>query len=54
MTKFKIHFHDNYGPGTFECETREQYEEVMKNVQADAYAEDVWTEYWDEEEGWQA
>ena len=52
--RFRIHFTDNYGTGTIECETREEYNEAMKNVQADAYAEDIWTEYWDEEEGWQA
>lgn len=54
MANLKIHFTDNYGCGTIECETREQLGEIMKNLREDPNAEDIWTEHYDPEEGWQA
>ena len=54
MARYKIHFTDNYGPATIEAETDEQYGNIMSNLKADATAENIWCEYWDEEEGWQA
>ena len=53
MIEYKIHFTDNYGTATIEC-ARENYSEVMKNLRDDTYAEDIWVESWDPEEGWQA
>lgn len=54
MAKFKIHFTDNYGCATIECDTLEERQEIMRNLHDDPYAEDIWTEFYDEEEGWQA
>ena len=53
ITAYKIHFSDNYGSGTIECEPQD-FDHVMANVKADAYAENVWVESFDDEEGWQA
>ena len=53
MIEYKIHFIDMYGSATIEC-GREDYSEVMKNLSDDPYAEDIWVERWDPEEGWQA
>lgn len=56
MTKYnyRIHFTDNYGTGTLECETWEEFREALKNVNENPICEDIWTEEYDEEEGWQA
>lgn len=53
MIDYKIHFADMYGTATIEC-SRENYSEVMKNLNEDPHVEDVWVESWDPEEGWQA
>ena len=53
MAMYKIHFTDNYGQGTIECDSLEQYNEVMKNLREDPMAEDIWVETFDPEEGWQ-
>lgn len=54
MANYKIHFTDNYGCGTIECETYEEFQNTLKNAHADAYAEDIWCEQLDPEEGWVA
>ena len=54
MAKYRIHFTDNYGSCTIECDTDTEYNEAYSNIQADSNCEDIWTEYFDEEEGWQA
>lgn len=54
MTKYKIHFTDQYGSSTVECETISQYEEMYDNINKDPLCSDIWTEYYDPEEGWQA
>ena len=54
MARYRIHFTDNYGQGTIEAETDSQYNEIMSNLQADPCTDDIWTEYYDEDEGWQA
>ena len=54
MTQYRIHFTDNYGTASFDCETYEQYTEALRNIMNDPMCEDIWTEYYDEEEGWQA
>lgn len=48
---FKIHFVDNYGSATIECNTLEKFQECYKNLQADPTAEDIWVEYPEEIEG---
>lgn len=53
MNDYKIHFADMYGTATIEC-ARENYSEVMKNLNEDPNVEDIWVESWDPEEGWQA
>ena len=54
MPKYKIHFTDQYGQGTIECMDREEFDEAMKNLHEDPMCDDIWAEYYDEEEGWQA
>lgn len=54
MTRYRIHFTDNYGQGTIEQDTLEEFNEALKNLNADPTIEDIWTETYDEEEGWQA
>lgn len=51
---YKIHFTDNYGPSTLGCETTEQFREALQNINDDPMCEDIWCEYYDQEEGWQA
>ena len=52
--KYRIHFTDNYGAATIECKTESEYNETYGNIISDSNCEDVWIEYYDEEEGWQA
>ena len=52
MAQYKIHFTDNYGCGTIECETYEEFQQSLKNISA--YADDIWCESLDEEVGWVA
>lgn len=54
MAKYRVHFTDNYGQCTLECENDQQYDKTMDSLKADPACEDIWTEYWDQEEGWQA
>lgn len=54
MAKYRIHFTDNYGQGMIECKSDAEYNEAYKNINADITCDDIWTEYFDEEEGWQA
>lgn len=54
MANYRIHFTDNYGTATIECDTVEEYNDSMNNLRQDPFAEDIWCEYYDEEEGWQA
>ena len=54
MAKYRIHFTDDYGQGTLECETREEFDEIIKNLYNDPACEDIWTETYYEDEGWQA
>lgn len=54
MAKYKIHFIDRYGAATIICDTDEEYAQAMRTVKNDPEAEDVWVEYYDPYEGWQA
>lgn len=54
MASYKVHFIDNYGHGTIECDTWEEFREVLKNIRENPRCEYVWTEEFDEGEGWQA
>lgn len=54
MAMYKIHFSDNYGQCTITCDTVEEYNETMKNLQSDPLCDDIWVEYFDPVEGWQA
>ena len=51
---YKVHFQDQLGSGTIICYTHQEYNELIAVLRDDPAAEDIWTEYWDEEEGWQA
>ena len=51
---YRIHFTDEIGSATIEAETAEQFEEIKENIEKDPLCTDIWFEYWDEEEGWQA
>ena len=54
MEKYRIHFTDNNGPCTLEFDTWRQFRTALKNINDDPMCEDIWTEEYDEEEGWQA
>ena len=54
MDQFKIHFTDEIGTGTIICNSCEQYSEAMSNLKSNPLVDDIWSEFWDEEEGWQA
>lgn len=54
MANYRIHFTDDYGQGAIECDTYEEYREAIGNINADPMCEDIWTESYDPEEGWQA
>lgn len=51
---YKVHFTDNYGSGTVECDTYEEFREALENINNNPMCEDIWTETYNEEEGWQA
>ena len=51
---YKVHFQDQFGSATITCDTCEEYNDTMENLRNDPYAEDIWCEYWDQEEGWTA
>lgn len=54
FTGYRIHFTDNYGQATIECDDLESFQEALHNIQQDAQCNDIWCEYYDDEEGWQA
>lgn len=54
QAQFRIHFTDNYGSATISCNDWDEYRAALENLQGDPDCEDIWTEYFDEEEGWQA
>ena len=54
MAKYKIHFTDGYGGATIEADNDDQYVAVMAALINDPTAEDIWTESYDPDEGWQA
>lgn len=52
--RFRIHFTDNYGQGSFEVDA-EDYAEAMKNLRDDPECDDIWVESYNEAEGyWEA
>lgn len=51
---YKIHFTDNYGQGAITCESDEEWVRVRDNLVSDPNVNDIWTEFHDDEEGWQA
>ena len=53
MTSYKIHFTDNYGDGSIECDGL-IFDQIMRNLREDPNVENIWTESFDPEEGWQA
>ena len=54
MAQYRIHFTDNYGPATIEADNNDQYVAVMAALINDPTADDIWTESYDPDEGWQA
>lgn len=54
MARYRIHFTDNYGQGTIEQDTLEEFKEALKNLRENPEVEDIWTETYDEETGWEA
>lgn len=54
MERFRIHFTDNYGSATIGCKTYKEFTEALNNIHNDPMCEDIWTEQYDDEEGWQA
>ena len=52
--EYKINFVDNYGGGAITC-AASQYSEVMEMLRNNPDVEDIWVEYWNDEEGfWEA
>lgn len=51
--RYRIHFTDAYGSGCIECDAY-NYADVMEALKADPCADNIWVEYYDENEGWQA
>lgn len=51
ITKFKAHGTDEIGNFTIEGDIKE-YRECLINLEADPHVEDLWFEYYDDEEGW--
>ena len=54
MAMHKIHFMDEIGQATITCDTDEEYDEALANIKADPMCDDIWTETYDPDEGWQA
>lgn len=57
MRKYRIHFTDDYGNGSFEVDTYEEMQEAVKNLNEDTEhcAWDIWVESFNEEDGyWEA
>ena len=55
MAKYRIHFTDNYGQATIECNTDEEYNDAYNNIKADAECDGIWVEQYNAEEGyWEA
>ena len=54
MAQYRIHFTDDYGPATIEADNNDQYVAVMAALINDPMVDDIWTESYDPEEGWQA
>lgn len=53
ITKFKAHGNDKIGRFTIEGKI-EELSECERNLRDDPEVEDIWFEYYDDEEGWQA
>lgn len=51
---YRIHFIDNYGQATLEMDTQQEFNIAYTNILNDPNCEDIWCEYNDPEEGWQA
>ena len=51
MSKYKIHFTDDYGTATSEC-NEEEYNETYQNIKNDPMCDDIWVEKYNEEEGY--
>ena len=51
MSKYKIHFTDNYGPATIEVD-RDDYDEVYQNIKDDPECDGIWVEQYNEDEGY--
>ena len=54
MEKYRINFKDAFGTASIECDSYEEYKEALQNISNDPMCDGIWTEYYDEEEGWQA
>lgn len=54
MVRYKIHFTDSIGTCTLLAEGEQEYSEIMTILQNNPDTDNIWTEFWDEEEGWQA
>ena len=51
---YRIHFMDSYGCGAIDCHGTAEYNRCLQNLKDDPEVEDIWTESYDTEEGWQA
>ena len=53
ITKYEIHFTDNYGQGAIDCYP-DELPGCLKALRECPEVEDIWVESFDTEEGWQA
>lgn len=51
---WKIHWIDRYGQATIEVDNLERFVINYNHIKNDPECTDVWVEYLDDEEGWQA
>ena len=50
----KIHWTDKYGQAAIETDDHFRFKVIYEHIKEDPEAEDVYVEYLDDEEGWQA
>ncbi len=51
---YRIHGVDNISSFTIDCYSDNEYNNMMAWCRENPEVDGVWTEYWDQEEGWQA
>ena len=50
---YRIHGTDSLGQFSIDCDSYEEYQECYNGLLNESEVEDLWTEEYDSEEGWQ-